>query len=179
MKRIIFATISFVALSFLNANAADEGTQKSVNLTIKLHRIQSLQVNDAQTNVLLEYKTKEDYKNGVSVTENNHLTVYSTGGFQVKAQASAGSFEGPKPFETKTVHLTATNGSGVQGDANYSEVELTNVPATLINSANGAVDRQFHVTYSGAKDNAYLNHYDKATNPNEYKTIVTYTITPQ
>lgn len=179
MKKLFFATISLVALSFLSANAAGDD-KKEVNLSIKLHLIQSLQVNDAQTNVLLEYKTKENYANGVSVTENNHLSVYSTGGFVITAQSTSDAFEGPKPFSTNTVELTATNGSGQQEEATYSPVALSNSPTTLISSTVGGIDRKFHVTYAGAKNNTYINHFDKkAPNPNEYKTVVTYTITPQ
>ena len=62
--------------------------QSSVNLTVKLNPIQSITVNNQQSDVILDYVTKSDYESGVSVLLQDHLTVFSTGGFEIKAKSS-------------------------------------------------------------------------------------------
>ena len=61
----------------------------NVTVNIKFKPIQSIVVNpaaDHQT-VDLVYATKDDYANGVSETRDNHLEIFSTGGFEVKVSA--------------------------------------------------------------------------------------------
>lgn len=80
MKNLII--VSFFALGLPTAYA------QNVTLNVKLKPIQTLVVNSRQRTVDLEYNSKEDYKNGVSKTNADHLNIYSTGGFQVNVKSA-------------------------------------------------------------------------------------------
>ncbi len=63
-------------------------TSDNVTLNVTLNPIQSLIVNPQQKTVDLTYSTKADYLNGVISKQENHLTVFSTGGFEIKVKSN-------------------------------------------------------------------------------------------
>lgn len=89
------STLLVAALMILGTNAvkADEGnttttstsTSGDVTLNIKLKMVQEIKVNHNEVNLV--YETRDNYAKGVPSEQAKHLTVFSTGGFIVKAVA--------------------------------------------------------------------------------------------
>ncbi len=163
----------------LTAFAANAQTS---TLNVKLNPLQTLIVNPANNVVNLEYKTKADYANGVSAKQENHLTVYSTGGFQVHVKSTQQNLTGGiKDIAANQIKLTAsagkTNPLAATGAPEYKSVDLTHSGdkgVMLIKSAEGGVDRNIDVTYAAKGDNAFINHVGQTAAT--YTTTVVYEI---
>lgn len=175
MKKLILAALLVVGVAQVNAQTA--------TLNVKLKPIQTLTVNSAQANIDLEYVTTADYQNGVTSSNQDHLTVYSTGGFQVKVKTSEASMQtGNKNMQVSTIGIKA--GAGSQGqeitNAQYAQnVTLSNQETVLMTSGIGAVNKKISVEYKGAGGNAYIDNYIAGQNPTVYTTTLTYTIVSQ
>ena len=182
MKKLAFILTIFCAL--VSGIALGQKTA-SATLNVKLYPIQTILIGTDNT-VNLEYQTKEDYSNGVTKTMNDHLIVYSTGGFAVKVKSENENLVFTKGSTTdniaaNTINLQASLGTGNElTKAKFPEVKnLTNSDKNLISSAVGGTDLKFNVAYKGRGNNAYLNKYYNVENPNVYTTTVTYTIEAQ
>lgn len=106
MKNLIIASFIVLGLSTVQA--------QNVTLNVKLKPIQTLVVNNIQTTVNLEYSSKEDYSTGVTSTNADHLSIYSTGGFEVKVKSAAASMAttaGSKTIYANSIQITASAGS--------------------------------------------------------------------
>jgi hypothetical protein len=174
MKKFILA--SFALLGFATVNA--QTNTDNVTLNVKLKPIQTLVVNPAQKTVDLVYTTAADYSGGVSSTQADHLTVYSTGGFEVKVKgADANIVNGSKNIAANTITITASNGANnsVAG-ATYTPVSLSNNDQVIATSATGGVNKNINVTYAGAGADTYVNNYIAGQTPTTYTTVLTYTI---
>lgn len=78
MKKLITVlalTSSMLALSQVN-----------VNVTVRLHDVQSITVNNGINDLFLDYYTQNDYQNGVSSQQNNHIATFSTVNYFVKTK---------------------------------------------------------------------------------------------
>ncbi|MCD8539817.1 MAG: hypothetical protein LRY55_08670 [Leadbetterella sp.] len=152
-------------------------------MNIKLNPIHTILVTPSQKPVNLEYITKDNYLNGVTVEQGDHLTVFSTGGFVVNAKAS-GDFTNSKNSETieaSSVSVSAANGSVVaNGSQTFTARNLTTGDQEIIKSTLGGRDRKFNITYKGAGADAYIDKFDKDGGSegavNVYSATVTYTI---
>ena len=175
MKKIIIA--SFLVLGLVKVSA------QNVTLNVRLQPIQTLVVNNAQKVVNLDYVTKDDYKNGVSSTNTDHLNIYSTGGFQVKVKSATSALNNTasgKNIEANSIGIKATAGSDAITGAQYSQnVKLSATETTLVTSTTGGVDKKISIEYQGAGADAYLNNYVAGQNPTVYTTELTYTIVSQ
>lgn len=161
------------------ANAQKSG---EVFLNIKLSPIQTLVVNPEQTTVDLNYTTKNDYANGVSVDQANHLTIYSTGGFEVKVKAAGNDLTGKvNSIKASDVTLTASNGTQALSDnATFGSAQLSTTDKVIVSSTKGGVDRTINVNYAAKGDNnEYLDYYQNNENPTVFSTTLTYTIVAQ
>ena len=181
MKKSIFITVLSV-FAIIFSSSAQQNTD-NVTLNIKLHPIHTLVINSAQDHktVDLEYKSKEDYSNGVNAVRANHLTVYSTGGYEIKVKSSGSELLNNKPgargnIDASTVNITASNGSKAQEGASYSTQALSATEGTIVSASTGGIDNNYNIEYRGKNGNAYLNHYVAGQNPTVYTTTVTYTI---
>ena len=154
--------------------------QSSVNLTVKLNPIQSITVNNQQSDVILDYVTKSDYESGVSVLLQDHLTVFSTGGFEIKAKSSNPSLiSSGREIALSDITITPFDGSTKPlNNSQYSPVMLSQSNQTLVSSSKGSVDRNFNVSYAAKGDYEYIDMYVSGQ-PNEFKTIVQYSIVPR
>lgn len=197
MKTRFLLTSTLIAAVFtFNQAKATEGstgsTAGTVTLNVKLNPIQTLTVNPAQDHKIVDlvYNTADDYKNGVSVTKNNHLSVYSTGGFQIKVKSAGseltrssqgGNAQGSDPgnIQANSIKIAAKAGSDAIQGAAYTDQSLSATEATIITSTTGGVNKNFDITYQGAGADAYLNNYRAGQNPTVYTTTVTYTIIAQ
>ncbi|MCD2426022.1 hypothetical protein LQ567_24775 [Niabella pedocola] len=180
-KNVILAGLSLFIGAAIHAQAPTN--TDNVTLNIKLKPIQTLVVNNAadQKTVDLVYETTGDYQNGKSETKQNHLAVYSTGGFVVKVKSAAANFNGPKgDLQTNSVTITPAAGSNdpIAG-AQYSTQTLQATEQEIVKSTTGTVNGKINVTYKGAGANAYLNYYVAGQTPTVYTTQVTYTIISQ
>lgn len=175
MKKIILASIMIIG--FAKANAQD------VTLNVRLKPIQTIVINKSQKDVNLDYSTKDDYKNGVSSTNANHLSIYSTGGFQVKVKSATSALNNTasgKNIDVNTIGIVASAGSEAISGAQYAQnIKLSATETTLVSSSNGAVDKNINIEYKGAGADSYIDKYVASQNPTVYTTQLTYTIVSQ
>lgn len=173
MKKIIFGSLVLFGMVTVSA--------QSVTLNVRLKPIQTLVINSAQKVVNLDYTTKDDYSNGVSSVNADHLSIYSTGGFQVKVKSSTAVMQnGAKSIQANSIQIKATAGSEAVNGAQYAQnVQLSATEATLVTSTVGGVDKKINIEYKGAGANAYLDNYIAGQTPSVYSTELTYTIIAQ
>lgn len=168
---------TILTLSLLATALVSGQTSGNVTLNVNLHSIQSLTINPSQEIVDLDYYTKADYLNGVSSLQQDHLEVYSTGGFKIQVTSS----DLVNPNETipvSTITLVASDGSDALIGVDYSPTILSSSPTTIVSSNLGGADKTFNVEYQGGGSNQYLNKYHSGEEPTTYTTIITYTISP-
>ncbi|KAF5292986.1 hypothetical protein FQR65_LT20174 [Abscondita terminalis] len=125
----------------------------------------------AELSKLVEYykvkrtETKADYANGVSQARENHLTVYSTGGFQVKVNSAGSALENQNGaganghIQANTIQIVPSAGSSAINGAQYTSQSLANEQKTIVSSTTGGVDKTFNIQYKGAGAETYLNYY--------------------
>ena len=173
MKKIIITSIAILGVGTLSAQNA--------TLNVRLKPIQTLVVNNAQKIVNLDYVTKDDYANGVSSLNADHLNIFSTGGFQVKVKSAVSALQnGGKNIQANTIQIKATAGSDAVNGAQYAQnVQLSANETTLVSSSNGGVDKKISIEYKGAGSNTYLDNYIAGQDPTVYTTELTYTIVSQ
>lgn len=158
--------------------------QAQATLNVKLYPIQTIVVGGNST-VNLEYKTKENYLNGVTNTMADHLVVYSTGGFAVKVKSENEDLVYTKDALTSkiaanTINLKASLGTDNKlSTSTFNNVVLSNENKNLISSTVGGTELKFNVAYNGKGNNDYINKYYNVETPNVYSTTVTYTIEAQ
>lgn len=181
---VLLILSSILGVSALYAQSKSATT----TLNIKLQPIQTIIVNGSQTHVDIVYNTKNKYNNGVSVTEIDHLEVFSTGGFTVSVKSN-GNFKntkGEESIDAKDVLVSAKPGTKKPSN----ESSTTYAPATglktssnnLIKSTQGGRDLTFDVTYNNAagKNDEYINKYiARDGTESVYTATVTYTIAAQ
>ena len=182
-RKTIFVQLIAVML-FLGAQNIVAQTSDDVTLNIKLHKIQSLVVNTGQKTVNLEYKEIGDYAGGVTSDQEDHLEVFSTGGFKISAKTSGTTLNGTngndKTIDVGDVQLLASLASSKSlNDASMSATNLSASDKDIVSSSKGGRDLKFNVQYKTNHDaDAYINHYRNSENPTVYTTTVTYTIAP-
>lgn len=176
----ILVLAALIFSSILNVKGLfAQTTTDDVTLNIVLNPIQSIVVNPATDHkkVDLVYLTMEDYNDGVQAVKEKHLTVFSTGGFQVKVNSGKYLTNGTTNINASDVTVIATN---VKGN-NVANTATTPVSLgseqTLISSETGGRSLEYNVTYNNELENndVYLNLYKKG-GTNTFTTTVTYTI---
>ncbi|MGV0978928.1 hypothetical protein [Empedobacter falsenii] len=184
MKKLAFILTIFCALVSGMAFAQVGSKTATATLNVKLHPIQTIVIGGDNT-VNLEYKSEKDYSTGVTANMNDHLIVYSTGGFAVKVKSENENLVFTKEGKSdqiavNTINLKATLGTGNELNApTFKNVVLTNSDENLISSTVGGTDLKFNVAYNGKGKNDYVNKYYNVENPTIYTTTVTYTIEAQ
>ncbi|MCY0976465.1 hypothetical protein PGH12_04800 [Chryseobacterium wangxinyae] len=173
MKKFIITSIAILGVGTISG--------QNVTLNVRLKPIQTLVVNDGQKIVNLDYVTKDDYANGVSSNNVDHLKIFSTGGFQVKVKSATSALQsGSKNIQANTIRIIATAGSDAVNGAQYAQgVLLSANEANLVTSASGGVDKKISIEYKGAGSNTYIDNYIAGQDPTIYSTELTYTIISQ
>lgn len=186
MKKLAFFLTIFCGLVSGTAFAQNTTTTgpkpitATATLNVKLHPIQTIVIESNEVD--LEYKTKDDYSNGVTKTMNDHLIVYSTGGFAVKVKSENENLVrevGEGEIPVNTINLVATLGTGNESGSTFKGVTLDTSDKNLISSEVGGTNLKFNVAYNGKGGDAYVNKYNNVENPTVYTTTVTYTIEAQ
>lgn len=161
-------------------------SDQEVTVNIKFKPIQSIVVNSGQKTVNLEYNTLQNYQEGVSVTMNDHLEVFSSGGFQVKVKTNEnftreGGNETILASEVKVQAARGTGNTGNFGSGGLPQVDLSSNEQPLIGATTGGYFK-FNVTYNNTdagRDFAYLNKHVRPEETSVYKATVTYSIATQ
>lgn len=172
MKKILSLVILFT-VAMLNA--------QNVNLSIKLNPIQTITVNSLQRDVELEYTSENDYDNGVSSLNSDHLKIYSTGGFQVNVRSALTTLtNGNKSINANSIQIKAYAGSNAIDNAIYHQnVSLTSTESAIVSSTTGGANKTFNIEYKGAGSDQYINNYIAGQSATFYTTEVMYTIISQ
>lgn len=176
-------TIMIIMVDLLLSFSSKAQSSEPVTLNVNLYPVQTIELNSSQSNVNLDYKTNEDYKNGVQITEDNHLKVYSTGGFSIKVKSLqpnlTSTSENGTSIETSDIVVTAMKGS-VNGMESFvaTPVVLSTSDTPLITSDTGANNKTFNINYSAKGGDKYINKYFKNQSPTVYTTQVFYSIEP-
>src|SRR5690606_11574156 len=154
----------FLGLALVLTAFAGNAQADQVALNVKLYPIQTIVVN--ADNVDVEYKNKDDYVNGVTVTKGDHLTVYSTVGVTVNVKSKTATLTSAlikaaaESISSSDILITSAAGTtnSLAGAAYETEAPLTTTGAQLINSTTGGVNRNFNVTYKAKGDlDTYVN----------------------
>lgn len=181
---LLAAVMLTLGLTKVNAQTPAEPNQDAeVTLNIKLHKIQSIIVTNGAT-VDLEYKSIGDYSGGVSKKIENHLQVFSTGGFSISAAAKTASLTNAnsnEEIELSDITLLASAGenNNLGSALTLDKKQLSQSGVNVVESTKGGRNINFNVEYTAADDDKYINHYVKDENPTVYTTTVTYTISPK
>lgn len=175
----IAVMILFCLVCVNNVNAQTPSNTDQVKVNIKFKPIQTLVVNPGQKTVDLVYSTKDNYQNGVSSDQADHLTVFSTGGFQVNVK-SDGAFKHANASEIKAsdVKILASYGTGTNiGDFTVESLSTGDTP--IISAAKGGNELNYNIKYDNTAAGAnfsYINQYIHSETESVYSANVTYTI---
>lgn len=157
-----------------------------VTIHLRFRPVQTIVVTAAQQTIDIEYATISDHQDGVSVTQPDHLTIFSTGGFQVSVEASDANLTrvgGSETIPVSDISVRAMNGTDNPVVSVFSEVALSSTPAPLIASARGGRDIKYGITYdntAGGSANRYIDKYVSGDGAETvYTSRITYTIVTQ
>ena len=177
MKKLFITSLMMVC------GIATVAQTDNATLNVRLNPIQTLVVNAQQKTVNIDYATKDHYKDGVSSKQANHLNIFSTGGFEVKVQASGSELTkqgntGNGNIAASTIKIIATKGTndGLVDAEHKQNVELSATEGIIVSSTKGARDKNIDIEYKAAGNDAYLDKYVANQTPTVFTTTVTYTI---
>lgn len=177
---VVVATLLLLAAQRIGA----QSSSAQVTINLRFLPVQTISVKSTEKVIDLLYATTENYENGVSVTHDDHLSVFSSGGFQVAVETTDANFThngGAETIPVGDVVVRADNGSSNNQMAQFTDAALSTSPSPLISSIDDGNDLAYTVTYdntdagSGQKYiNRYLNNDQLET---QYTATVIYSIT--
>lgn len=168
MKNLILITAILIAgFSVVKAQTSDEGTAL---LTVNLRAVQSITVSG---DVVIDYKTANDYVNGAMGDQETTLNVVSAGGFVIRVHA-ADLENGSNVIPASSIAVTA-KGDDASFD-NNGTLDKVEDKTPLIKSPKGGVNKIFKVSYKGDNKNAYMENYNAEGGDKPFITTVYYTI---
>lgn len=180
-----FLSVALLVMGLLvSANKAEaQSGSDNVVINLKFHPVQTIVVALTQKTTDISYTSTNDYQNGIAVTHDGHLTVFSTGGFLISVEASNENFTragGTETIPVSDVVIKALNSTGNETDSEFSDVTLSTAPAPLITSNSGGRDLKYDIIYDNTQAgsaNQYINKYVSPDKPESvYTSQVTYTI---
>lgn len=180
VRKFLFAGALIAASLFsVNSVMAQTTPTNSSTATVKIifTPIQTITVNDAS--VLIEYKTKNDYNIGVSKTMNKHLTVFSTGAFNVQVKANSNFIRSEEKdfISASDVKIIPTALDDYKG-VSEQKLEVGSYK-TIITRDKGGRDISFDITYDNTEGpgDKYIDKYHKDdTKDNTFTATVEYLI---
>ncbi len=179
-------SIAIIAAGLFVGGAMAQTSTDPVTVNVVLNTMQSITVNIGQTNVNLIYNSLDDYRDGVSSPQEDHLTISSTGAYAVLVETNIDglTIDEEDPLEDgETITIQASLGtpgafSGTEDFPAVDALSASGTPVTLIeNDDEGAYAsvRSYDVTYSAAGSYAYISKILENSST-EYDITVTYTI---
>lgn len=159
----------------LSLQAQESG---SVNINITLHPVQILTV--GQENVNIAFRNSEDYIQGVANLNEGHLTVFSTGGYEISVRAAVPGFE-PTTGQEKEIPLNllrieALMPDGGIGSKNLSSVHLRDYHQNIISSSHADLGVSYDVMYEGLGGLALLEYVSNDLEVSTFTARVIYSI---
>lgn len=151
--------------------------QNGVTFNVNLYPIQTLLINTSQKQVDLEYNTREDYRKGVVSEQQDHLTIYSTGGFQVKVSAVT-STVGKGVLDNVSIMPSSGSKPLSRSHVIYTGKNISETEQRIISATKGAIDKNVNISYKGAGNDALVG-FTKDTSPVNQSYTVVYTIVSQ
>lgn len=170
MDRIYLVLLIITSLC-INANAQDSA---NTNLNIYLNDIQSIKINEGQSNVGISLNTSADYINGKSTVQANHIEIMSSSNYEIRVSAATNLTGESASIDIGTVMVTPTQGNiggQSQGTISLSPVNLSLTDNILVQSTSGDIKRSFDIEYHVSGGSEYLNKP-----VGTYSTLITYTI---
>lgn len=186
MKTRNFFFVSALIISMLaNINIAMAATTDNVTLNLKFKPVQTITINPTQETVDFIYQSESDYSDGVTVAkQTKHLTVFSTGGFQINVKTSAADFTSGNtnitiPVSDVSITATASEGNNKTYAAIGTAVALATTDQMIIQSNGGGRNLEFDVEYDNTEDvsDAYIDGYNSSQVDGSGATVFTTTLT--
>lgn len=181
----ILSIAALIICGLVCVNSVKAQKTDDVTVRIKFQPVQSIVVNSAADHQIVDlvYKDKTDYANGVTVDRDDHLEVFSTGGFIVTVNTN-GDFTRTAgtggTIPAGDVFVSATLGTYTSIGTPAAPAGLTTGGKTLITADEGGTALKYNVTYdnTAGASNVYINNYiyDKSESESVYTATVTYTI---
>lgn len=163
------AILFFGLVAGLFTANAQKTTTATAKVNVNLVHSQGISVNNTVVN--LNYNTPAQYLAGVESPQNDHLTVFSTGGYAIYFKADAASSE--SLLNTGDTAIKISSSLGTAGTKNPLDFTPTGQLALTVNdqklgSSKVAGTGKINVTYKGAGNNEYVNQLN-----GENKTLTT------
>lgn len=152
MKKFI-AIAGLIASGIILSNEVSAQTEtEPVKVNVIFNEILSISVANDQKTVDLIFNTVEDYKNGVEVDKENHLTVISTNkNYEIQVKALNNQFNavsGGGHLNAGQVSVAINNQNAQELDQNFRTLHTVN---------NASFEQKFNVTYK-AKGSEIINN---------------------
>lgn len=177
-------TTLLACLILLVGKVGAQSHSGDVTVNIRFLPVQTISVQTSQKITDLLYTTAEDYEKGVSVTHDDHLKIFSSGGFQVSVTADDADFRRSGSNETIPLDdliIRAAEGSYSGIRTRYAEVALSTALAPIIESEDGGRDLKYNITYDNRNAGSAQHYIDKYVKSDGTETVysanITYTIT--
>ena len=156
--------------------------QQTAVLNINLYPIQIIEVNSPSITVDMDYRTVEDYKNGVNTTMQDQLKIFSNAGFAINVRSESATLTNPNSAEkinAEDITLTALPGTtnSLEG-FNATPVVLSNVATQLLSSTVGGANKTVSLNYAGKGNNSYIDQQSSSKSVTTYTTQLTFSIEP-
>ena len=191
VRKFLFAgALLVIALFSVNSVMAQTLPTDKVTVNLKFKPFMSIKVDPNQKTVNFLYETEQDYRSGVAAQSfTEHLTVFSSGGFEVKLSTNDVNFTSNNnnttiPVSSVSVKASA-NGHPTDTYTAESVGVFHNLSSTVpfIKSTKGGIDLKFDVEYDdlGFDPATFINGYNPDKKDVEgytvFETTLTYTIT--
>ena len=107
---VVVATLLLLAAQRIGA----QSSSAQVTINLRFLPVQTISVKSTEKVIDLLYATTENYENGVSVTHDDHLSVFCSGGVQVAVETTDANFThngGAETIPVGDVVVRADNGA--------------------------------------------------------------------
>lgn len=193
VRKFLFAGALIAASLFsVNSVMAQATAFDNVTVNLKFKPVMSITVASSQKTVNFLYEKEEDYRSGVTAQSfTEHLTVFSSGGFEVKLSTTEPNFTSENTNTTIPVSsvsvMALANGNHTnaytEGSVGVAHNLSLSSTGPFIKSDKGGIDLKFDVEYddSGFDAAKFINGYNPTEKDTEgytvFETTLTYTIT--
>lgn len=161
---LIFTLVGFSSL------AQETTTSK---LSVQISNVQSIRINEQQQNVEISINTIEDFRNGKSSRNADHIEVMSNGKYEIRVVANGHLLKGDSRIDIDQIKLTPNFGTKGRStnDINFFPIDLSLENSKIITSSKGDIIRSFNIEYHLKGNDQLLD-----SESGNYNTTVTYTI---
>lgn len=158
--KTFFTVLGVLLLGFGKIQA-----QTNVRLNIVLNHVQNLTIHPDQSAVTLTYNDLEDYRRGVEVVKNSHLTVFSTGAYEIKVRLANEEFMklGGQVTDKLIMPKIKVKATSVLANdqVNLTTGELSTAGGRIISSDLPSFNAVYDVTYQGPGGEELIQYAEK------------------